>query len=275
MLTFAWIILILSIVGIVAIFASKFSGVIEKRGKGRLFVRAESLGAFIIRALKVGLRGIWHFILEAKDLTPPVKINQQVLKIKHAFKIPIRTSTLEPASMPEAAQLVSQGERSVESSYLEAINNNPNDNRAYEGLGRLYLQEKNFTDAIEVFRFLTKLHPGKDVYWSNLGSCLYSVKDFVGAIAAYEKSLNINSKVPARWLNLSLSFKMMEQDVKAIKALQNAINIDPRNLNYLMLLAELYIAVENKVRAEEVLERVLEIDPTNRVAGEKLMALKI
>lgn len=243
----------------------------------------ENLISFFWFKIKIVLGKIWHFILEAKDLTPPQNITRQMDRVKQAFRIRVRKSEDDPQWLPEATELSPQtqaqevevDDRSAEDLYLETIKKNPSDISAYEGLGRLYLHEKNFTDALEIFKYLTAHKPEKDVYWSNLGLCLYSMKKYSQATEAYEKALNINSKIPARWINLALCFEALDEAVKAIKAVSQALQLDRRNINYMMLLANIYIRIENHVRAEEVLEQILELEPTNRMARQKLMKLKI
>ncbi|HTL39579.1 MAG TPA: tetratricopeptide repeat protein [Methylomirabilota bacterium] len=230
---------------------------------------------------KLGVVGnhLWHFILEAKDLRPPATktFQNQVEKVKNAFRIRIRTSEADPVWLPEAAELATPAvvTRSPEDLYLEAIKKNPNDKHAYEALGRLYLQNKNFADAAQTYEFLIKLDPNQDVYWSNFGLASYSLKEYGKAAHAYEKALGFNSKIATRWINLSLCFDALHDYGKAVRALIQAIELDKLNLNYLMMLAEEYLKIPNSIRAEEVLEQILAIEPTNRQAREKLMRLKI
>jgi len=222
---------------------------------------------------------LWHFILEAKDLTPATTktLHSQVEKVKNVFRIHIRTSAAEPHWLPEAAELtvVPTVSQDPEDLYLTAIKNNPNDRHAYEHLGRLYLQNKNFTDAVEIYEYLTKLDSSHDIYFSNLGLSYYSLNEYQKAAGAYEKALNINDKIPTRWINLGLCFEALEEYTKAVKAITSALQLDQLNVNFMALLADIYIKLENNVRAEEVLEQILLQDPTNRPAREKLMRLKI
>lgn len=195
---------------------------------------------------------------------------------KKAFRIRIRQSDAEPVWMPEAAELDTNPELvDIEHRYLEAIKRNPNDIPSYEGLARLYLQEKNFQDAAETFEYLTELAPNRDVYWSNLGLSLFSVKKFKEARDAYQKALDLNNKIPVRWINLALCLDNLDDTARAIKAITQATELDPRNINYQFLLADMYVKMDNKVRAEEVLEHILKLEPTNKPAREKLMKVRI
>lgn len=273
----------LSVVGGLSVILAKLPGVLTRPtigGRVRIVTAAEGLWSYFARKIKYGLGKVWHFILEAKDLKPTPLINHQVQKVKQVFKVRIRSSKEEPLWMPEVAAVIDDqktkpDEKTAEQFYLNAIKSDPNNKEAYEGLGRLYLQEKNYKEASETFKFLTRLDPSKDVYWSNLGLSLYSLQEFREASKAYEKAVSMNGKIPARWVNLSLCYEALHDLPRMIKALNQAIQLDKRNINYLLLLSDAYLKYGNRVRAEEVLEQVLSVDPTHRVAREKLMKIRI
>lgn len=284
MIIAAWIILGLSGLTFIAVWLSKIPVITDRVvGRSRMLMLTDSLFGYLKRKFKIFAESVWHAVLEAKDLKPPLPIHKlthlgsyPVETAKKAFRIRIRSSEAEPAWMPEAAELdPASNNMDIEHRYLEAIKQNPNDRAAYEGLGRLYLQEKNFQEASETFDYLTKLEPKKDVYWSNLGLSLFSIKKYREACEAYQKALDLNSKIPVRWINLALCLDNMDEPVKSIKAITQALQIDPRNINYMFLLSDMYMKMDNKVRTEEVLEQILKIDPTNKPAREKLMRVKI
>ncbi|MBI2607259.1 MAG: tetratricopeptide repeat protein [Candidatus Doudnabacteria bacterium] len=281
MAIFLWIIFLSAGLWFLALIFAKIPQVIQTPVVRKIKkTSGENLLSYFWHLLKNALGKIWHFILEAKDLTPSKQITKQVDRVRQAFRIRVRKSDSDPQWLPEATELVLQKseqvkERSPEDIYLEAIKSDPLDISAYEGLGRLYLQERNFEEAFEIFQYLTVHKPQKDIYWSNLALCFYSLKKFDKAAEAYEKALNINNKIPARWINLALCFEALDEPVKAIKATSQALQLDKRNVGYMMFLANIYIKIENFVRAEEMLEQILELEPTNNAARQKLMKLKI
>lgn len=284
MILAAWIVLGLSALGFVLLWLSKIPVITDRVvGRSKVLVLTDSLVGYFWGKVKIVGNKIWHFILEAKDLKPALPINRMMHigqmalpSSKKAFRIRIRQSEAEPAWMPEATELSSTAAVSdMEERYLGAIKRNPQDVAAYEGLGRLYLQEKNFNEASETFDYLTKLDPTRDVYWSNLGLSLFSIKQYKQAGMAYQKALDLNNKIPVRWINLALCLDNLDETVKAIKAITQAIQLDPRNITFQFLLADMYMKLGNKVRAEEVLQHILRLEPTNKPAREKLMKIKV
>ena len=273
MALFAWMVLLISLMGILLLFISKIP-VLASRSKIKM-AEGNNVPRLVQNGFKFLFVKFWHFVLEAKDLSRKTNLNESVAKVKKVFKIRIGDKGKESRWLPEeVAELEATPERTSktpEELYLSSIQKNPNDISSYEGLGRLYLQEKNFAEAAEIFRYLTDKRPEKDIYWSNLGLSLYTIKDYKGSVVAYEKALNANNKIPTRWINLSYCFIALDELPKAVKAIQAALKLDSKNINYLTLLADTYLKAQNKVRADEVLRQVLQIDPTNKLAIEKLM----
>ncbi|MBX4187076.1 MAG: tetratricopeptide repeat protein [Candidatus Doudnabacteria bacterium] len=280
----AAILLGISVLTVVSLFLFKL-GQLNSRPNIRVRMTTTSttpqheLWPYAKQKLGVVANKLWHFILEAKDLKPATTktIHNQYEKVKSVFRIRIRSNESDPQWLPEAAELTIKPavNQNPEDLYLAAIKRNPHDREAYEALGRLYLQNKNYSDAVQTYDYLIKLDPTRDVYYSNLGLSHYSLKEYQKAKEAYEKALSINNKIPTRWINLALCFEALQEYSKAVKAINSALMLDKMNTNYLMLLAEAYVKMENYVRAEEVLEQILSMDPTHRAAREKLMKLKI
>jgi tetratricopeptide (TPR) repeat protein len=256
MILFAWIVLGIGFLGFVFVFVAKIPVISDRVvGRMRVLMITDSFFGYIKRKLKIVLEKLWHFILEAKDLKPPLPINRLMhigqmnlpSTAKKAFRIRIRQSEAEPAWLPEAAELAPrQTTVDIEHQYLEAIKRHPEDVAAYEGLARLYLQEKNFAEAAETFDYLTNLDPTRDVYWSNLGLALFSIKQFKQACQAYQKALDLNNKIPVRWINLALCLDNLDEPTKAVKAITQALQLDPRNVNYQFLMADMYMKSWNK-----------------------------
>lgn len=275
----AWIILTISALGILFLLLQKIPGSFERSSGRTKIVPGDSFMSYAVRKLKVLGSKLWYFVLEAKDLAPSLPINPAE-KAKKFFKIRVKEDESGESWLPEVSQTIEQpkvedNKKVIENLYLETIKKDPSNKEAYEGLGRLYLQDKNYVEAAETFRFLTKLEPTRDIYWSNLGLSLYSSKEHHLAIDAYNKAIGINGKIPVRWINLALAFDALDETGKAVKAVNQAIALDQRNISYLMLLSDLYQKISNHVRSEEVLEKVLQLDPSNKQAREKLMRLKI
>ena len=194
MILFATIVFVIALLVPVSLFLAKLGQAYHRppiriRVADHLAPHHDRLRDYFTRKASIIGRQLWHFILEAKDLKPATTktIYTQVERVKSAFRIRVRTSDAEPQWLPEAAELSvkQQPTHTPEELYLEAIKKNPTDRQAYEALGRLYLQNKEFADAAETFEYLTRLDPSKDTYFSNLGLSYYSLNEFQKAPTSY------------------------------------------------------------------------------------------
>jgi tetratricopeptide (TPR) repeat protein len=93
----------------------------------------------------------------------------------------------------------------AEQFYIKAAANHPGDAKVYARLGLLYLQMKNYSDAIEALKVASKL----DKY------------------------------NPSRYYNLALAYSGNKDTQKAISAVREAITLDPVTPKYRQLLEKL------------------------------------
>ncbi|MBI4948471.1 tetratricopeptide repeat protein [Candidatus Berkelbacteria bacterium] len=106
----------------------------------------------------------------------------------------------------EADKLFKRGDfEQAEKLFIKAATSNPGDPKVYARLGLLYLQQKNFSDAIESLKVAAKL----DKY------------------------------NPSRHYNLSLAYMGNGDTQKAIASVREAITLDPVTQKYRQLLEQL------------------------------------
>lgn len=106
----------------------------------------------------------------------------------------------------EAERLLKEGKATeAEQLFLKAATANPGDPKIYARLGLLYLQQKNYSDAIESLKVAVKL----DKY------------------------------NPSRHYNLSLAYWGNKDEQKAIASVREAITLDPVTQKYRQLLEQL------------------------------------
>lgn len=157
---------------------------------------------------------------------------------------------------------------------IEIIQKNPSDKSAYENLGKLYLDRNKYTDAEEVYEYLTRNYPQEDAYFSKLGTVYFNLKKFDQAANAYNSAIALRGDLPNRYINLGLSHEAMGDFAAAAQAVRKALEKSPDNLSYLALLSEFLIKAGQTAGAQEILERILELEPTNAQARQRLMGLK-
>jgi tetratricopeptide (TPR) repeat protein len=217
-----------------------------------------------------------YYAKAAKEHSVKVNYLERFSKALHLDTVKMRVrprSVNKPAVAPDEKEAIESIDR-TEQRLIEKIQKNPADRAAYEELGKLYLEQKNYQDAEEVYEYLTRNYETEDGYFSRLGTVYFNLKKYENAIAAYNRAIELRSDMPNRYINLSLCYEAIEDYAQAAEAARKAVKLDQENITYLALLADLLLRSGQKSDAIETLERLLELDPVNESARQRLMELK-
>jgi tetratricopeptide (TPR) repeat protein len=168
----------------------------------------------------------WRFILEAKEMAPT---GLAVLKVKRLFaaKPKMAQATLAEETSQEEALVLGEHD------YLDLIKKEPKNYDYYDGLGKLYLEQGNLSDARDVYSYLTSHASGIADYWARLGFVAFKLKNFRLSAEAYKKSVSLDSGQPNRYYNLAQSYKALGEVQEARKALNLAMQMNPENPKFL------------------------------------------
>lgn len=180
---------------------------------------------------------IWHFVLEAKDLKPGATAGYQIRKIfTHATSSRNTSKTAQDnifsQPSPEQAKLAKPTENDI----LEAIKRQPRNHKLYDDLGKLYLEQKNFSDAKDVYLYLVNHESGHSDHHAKLAFSCYQLKEFTTAVEHYRKSIALDSTHPNRYYNLALCLSTLARHEEAMQNFQKAAEMEPQNQKYLAAL---------------------------------------
>ncbi len=109
-------------------------------------------------------------------------------------------ATDEPADKPEIASHFEEGDqlfrrgkhKEAEQFFLKAAANNPGDAKVYARLGLLYLEQKNYSDAIEALKVAVKLEKYNPSRHYNLALAYWGNKDTRRAIASVREAIGLD-----------------------------------------------------------------------------------
>lgn len=226
----------------------------------------------------IGLAKLWHYIVEAKELTAKSHPLQYLPK----FRLPAVKLPPLFKSKDSAEHFISQGERALEKGeyaeaegyFIKAIKKDPHSEPAFSYLGKLYLAQNKTMEAIETFKFLVKHHPENSGYHNSLGQAYHNHKLYDKAVVSYEKAIELDPADAKRYVSLGLTLEAKKHFGEAILNYRKAVDLEPENTQFVMVLCEALSKSGNKEEAETLLEKVLMLEPTNHLAREKLMQLK-
>lgn len=211
----------------------------------------------------------WQFMLEAKDLK-----QGQILASKFARMVTptaLRYSnTAVHTPMSDADELVTAGRfDEAEQKYFAVLKKFPHEYTAYEGLVKIYLQQKQYDNLSETLEYLVRHVPENDSYWAQYGNVLMSTRQYAQAIPVLEKAVELNALIPARFVNLGLSYQATGDMLSAKANFQKASELEPSNIQYLVFLTDTMIQIDEKEKAIEVLMQAKEMLPDSEAEIEK------
>ena len=96
----------------------------------------------------------------------------------------------------------------------------PNDEKASELLGYIYLQTEAYLDALEIYGPLVEAHPRSAIYRNSLGIAYMMVKKHRQAITQFETAVRLNTKNPQLYRNLANAYRQIGEQAKAEQAYQ-------------------------------------------------------
>ena len=148
---------------------------------------------------KFWIKKIWNFILEAKDLRPYSAAGYQMKKIF--------AGTLPGFGKPEPQKPLTTGDVRNEQYYLDNIKLQPKNLAHYDALGKFYIGTDNFTEAADIYLYLTNHKPTTADFHARLAYCYYQLKNYQKAAESYKKSIALDSTQPNRYYNLALCWE--------------------------------------------------------------------
>lgn len=129
----------------------------------------------------------------------------------------------------------------AEKKYIEIISLDEKNISAYEALGNIYFQKKNYKHAKEIFKYILKIFFSKKK--------ILSSEEIDQAAEAY--------------LDLGLIYKIQGENKKALLNFQKAFQLKPNDPKVLDSLIEISIILKNKTLAQKILENLKKVNPEN------------
>ena len=96
----------------------------------------------------------------------------------------------------------------------------PNDEKASELLGYIYLQTEAYSEALEIYGPLVESHPESAIYRNSLGIVYMMLKKPRQAITQFEAAVRLNTTNPQLYRNLANAYRQIGEQAKAEQAYQ-------------------------------------------------------
>lgn len=102
----------------------------------------------------------------------------------------------------------------------------PRDAVLHGGLGRLYLQKRDFPGAERELKIAIQLDKANTVYWKDLASTFYLGGNYTAAIAAYDAVDKLEKPPAGEWFIRALCYDKLDQVQPALDAYRKFLDLD-------------------------------------------------
>lgn len=165
----------------------------------------------------------------------------------------------------EAEELFSREDyKNAENKCIEVLSLDKANPEAYHLLGDIYLAQKDYEHAKEIFSFLIKFNEKDDRALSGLGLVASSLGNLKEAEEDLLASINYNKNKPSYYLDLARVYQALGQTDKALNCCQEALKLESKNPKILHNLLQICLEAKNKGLAIRTFDRLKEANPENQ-----------
>jgi tetratricopeptide (TPR) repeat protein len=108
----------------------------------------------------------------------------------------------------------------------QAIALTPQDAQLHAGLGRLYLQKRQFADAERELKTAVQLDKSNVVYWKDLTATFYQAGNYPAALAGYDVVDKLEKPGAGVWFIRALCYDKLNQVQPALDAYRKFLDLD-------------------------------------------------
>jgi len=102
----------------------------------------------------------------------------------------------------------------------------PRDAQLHGGLGRIYLQKRDFSAALKELKMALQLDGKNLAYWRDLSSSYYLSGDCPSTLAALDEIAKMETPGPGPWFLRGLCYDKLNQPKLALEAYQKFLSLD-------------------------------------------------
>ena len=108
----------------------------------------------------------------------------------------------------------------------QAITLAPNDAQLHSGLGRVYLQKRDFPNAEKEIKAALQIDHNNLSYWKDLSSTYYLAGNFPATLAALDLIAKTEKPTPGEWFIRALCYDKLNQPKPALEAYEKFLELD-------------------------------------------------
>lgn len=144
---------------------------------------------------------------------------------------------------------------------LDQIAKTPNNSEAMLTLAKLYLTQGMLSEAKELLRVVTELHPNSPELQNNMGAILFRQKFLEEAYDCFVQALNLKPDYFDAMYNLALVFKAQKKDEDAAASLLAILSANPGHAQAYLLLGKIFLERKQFDRADQWFQEAIHYHP--------------
>jgi tetratricopeptide (TPR) repeat protein len=102
----------------------------------------------------------------------------------------------------------------------------PNDAQLHGGLGRIYLQKRDFVPAEKELKSALQIDKDNLAYWKDLSSTYYLAGNYPAALSTLDVIAKVETPGPGTWFIRALCYDKLNQPKPALEAYQKFLDLD-------------------------------------------------
>ncbi len=146
--------------------------------------------------------------------------------------------------------------KEIEKTYKDLLHVLPGCLKAYEELGDFYIQTKEYTKAIKIYKLAMRIYPSAS-YKYGVGLAYEELGFKKQAEKIYRAILDDNSYSLSGQMRLVSLYEKNKQYLKAIDVLKPLLVFDPFNASTELMIADLYLSANKTDKANEIFNKYI------------------
>lgn len=154
--------------------------------------------------------------------------------------------------------------------YKKIIEADPNNARAHQALGGIYIQGRYFDQAIEEYEKVIEVDQKNKAILDSLANLYIRKGEIDKAIEKYERIMVLDPENPVTHKVLGDFYLKKRDKDKAIELYQKVANLDPKNVAIHKILGDFYLERNEPDKGIKEYEKQAELEPKKLATHEKL-----
>jgi Flp pilus assembly protein TadD len=137
-----------------------------------------------------------------------------------------KPASMESLKLRADIQIAQKKNDDAAATLARAVALAPNDAQLHGGLGRLYLQKRDFPSAEKELKIALRMEPNNLVFWKDLSSTYYLGGNFASAIATLDAIAKAETPGAGAWFIRALCYDKLNQPKPALEAYEKFLELD-------------------------------------------------